>query len=52
MWTTILGQLYKTQKKREGKDPYIEWDRFEGKEQTRRVNNIKQQTINDSVRNL
>ena len=52
MWTTIIGQIYKSVKKSEGKDPYVEWDKFQGKEKTRSINEFKQRTIRQSLRNL
>jgi len=51
MWTRIC-EVAKKQWRRKGKDPYIEWDKFDGIERTRDINNFKQRTLHESVRNL
>ena len=48
----ILAEVAKKQWRSQGKDPYIEWDKFQGREKTRKINNFKQSTIRQSLRNL
>jgi len=51
MWN-IISEVAKKQWRRKGKDPYVEWDKFQGKEKTRKINRFKQGTIKQSLKNL
>jgi hypothetical protein len=51
MWN-IIAEVAKKHWRKQGKDPYVEWAKFERKENIRARHNFQQRTRQQSLRNL